>query len=191
MKRKGERNMYPITSRFNDFEHFRKSAHKGYDFAMENGTKLKAIVDGKIQLIDYGNVLSGKTVVIKGTDGMTYFYDHLSEFKVNVGDFVKKGDLLGLSGNSGNVFGSNGGYHLDFRIKNERGEFIDPTHCIEFIQNMNNPQYMQSLVSDKIQKAHELNLGNVMQQFTESLSNINIFDETTLNAITTLLRVFF
>ena len=179
--------MYPITSRFGDFESFRKSAHKGYDFAMEKGTQLKAIVEGKIQIVDYGDYLSGKTVVIKGTDGMTYIYGHLSEFKVKAGEFVKQGDLIGLSGNSGNVFGSNGGYHLDFSVKNEKGEFINPAPYVEFIQNMNNPQYMNSLLSDTIQSASDFSLGDVMQQFTDALSEIDIFGGT-MNMISTLLR---
>ncbi|WP_341323438.1 M23 family metallopeptidase [Solibacillus sp. FSL H8-0523] len=183
--------MYPITSRFNSHEHFRKAPHKGYDFAMEKGTQLKAVVDGEIQIIDYGNSMSGKTVIIKGTDGLTYMYGHLSEFKVKVGDFVKQGDLLGLSGNSGNVYGSNGGFHLDFRIRNEQGQFIDPAPYVEFIQNMNNPQYMNSLLADTIQKGYEINLENVMQQFSDGLSNINIFDEIKLNTISMLLRFLF
>ena len=184
--------IYPITSRFNDFESFRKVAHKGIDFAMEKGTPLKAIIEGKIHVIDYGNLLSGKTVVIKGNDGMTYLYGHLSDFNVKTGDIVKQGDLLGLSGNSGNVFGSGGGYHLDFSVKNEEGQFIDPSPYTEFIQNMNNPEYMNALLADTVQSAANsgFSLDNIMQQFTESLSNIDwsSFGEFTLNMISVLFR---
>lgn len=180
--------MYPITSRFGDTEHFRKSSHQGIDFAMEKSTPLKAIMDGEIQIIDYGNFKSGKTVVIKGIDGMTYIYGHLSEFKVKAGDVVRKGDLLGLSGNSGNVFGSNGGFHLDFSVKNERGQFIDPAPYIEFIQNMNNPKYMESLLSDTIQKASEFNMRDVMKQFTDALSDFDIFSGT-MNLISFVLNI--
>lgn len=186
--------MYPITSRFNDFESFRKTAHKGIDFAMANKTELKAIVEGKIQLIDYGSALAGKTVVIKGTDGMTYIYGHLSEFKVNHGDFVKQGDLIGLSGNTGNVVGAGGGYHLDFSVKNEQGQFIDPAPYVEFIQNMNNPQYMASLLSDTVSNVSNsaFDLGSIMKQFTESLSSIDLgsIADFTLNIISLFFRFF-
>jgi len=182
---------YPITSKFMDFESFRKVPHKGIDFAMEKSTPLRAIVDGKIQVIDYGNLKAGKTVVIKGSDGMTYIYGHLSEFKVRNGDVVKQGDLIGLSGNSGNVYGSGGGYHLDFTVKNEQGQFIDPAPYSKFIQNMNDPKYIKSL-TDTARNATEVNLDNVMQQFSDGLSNINFnfFNEGTANMISMLLRFF-
>ncbi|MCM3387369.1 M23 family metallopeptidase [Ureibacillus chungkukjangi] len=183
--------MYPITSRFNDFESFRKIPHRGMDFAMEKDTPLKAIVEGRIQVIDYGNLSAGKTVVIKGEDGQTYIYGHLSEFNVKTGDYVKQGDLIGLSGNSGNVFGAGGGYHLDFSVKNEQGQFIDPAPYTEFIQNMNNPKYMESLLAETIQNASEggFSLGNVMQQFSDGLSNLD-FGSFTANLISFLLKYF-
>lgn len=185
--------MYPITSRFNDFESFRKIPHRGIDFKMENGTELKAIVEGRIQVVDYGNASAGKTVVIKGEDGQTYIYGHLSEFKVKTGDVVHQGDLIGLSGNSGNVFGNGGGYHLDFSVKNEHGQFIDPAPYVEFIQNMNNPQYMSSLLSDTVQNISEssFSIGSIMQQFNESLSNFDFgsFGQFTANIISIILQI--
>lgn len=183
--------MYPITSRFNDFESFRKIPHRGMDFAMEKGTPLKAIVEGKIQIVDYGNLKAGKTIVIEAENGMKFIYGHLSEFKVKAGDYVKQGDLIGLSGNTGNVFGSGGGYHLDFSVKNEQGQFIDPSPYVEFIQNMNNPQYMSSLLSETASKVSDsgFSLGNIMQQFSEGLSNID-FGELTINMFSILIHVF-
>ena len=184
--------MYPITSRFNDFEHFRTFPHKGIDFAMKKGTELKAIVDGKIMILDYGNLKSGKTVVIKGEDGQTYIYGHLSEFNVKTGDVVHQGDLLGLSGNSGNVFGSGGGYHLDFSVKNAEGQFIDPAPYTDFIQNMNDSKYMESLLADTVQSINDnaFSFDNVMEKFTETLSNINFgsFGDFTLNTISVLFK---
>jgi len=184
--------MYPITSRFNDFESFRKIPHKGIDFAMQKGTELKAIVEGRIQIVDYGNLKAGKTVIIKGEDGQTYIYGHLSEFNVNTGDYVHQGDLLGLSGNSGNVVGAGGGYHLDFSVKNEQGQFIDPAPYVDFIQNMNNPEYMNALLSETLQKANEssFSLGDIMQQFSDSLSNLDFgsFGQFTANFISFLFQ---
>jgi len=185
--------MYPITSRFNDFEPFRTIPHKGIDFAMQNGTQLKAIVERKIQIVDYGNLLAGKTVIVQSSDGMKFIYGHLSEFNVKSGDYVKQGDLIGLSGNTGNVFGSGGGYHLDFSVKNEHGQFIDPAPYIEFIQNMNNPQYMSSLLAESVKSASEsaFSLGNIMQQFNESLSNFDFgsFGQFTANIISIILQI--
>lgn len=185
--------MYPITSRFNDLEPFRKMKHNGIDFAMPNGTELKAVVEGKIQIIDYGNALSGKTVIIKGEDGMTYIYGHLSDFVVKNGDYVKIGDLLGYSGNSGNVFGVNGGYHLHFAIKNEQGQYIDPAHCIEFIQNMNNSQYMDALINkSNLNTANSIDFNTIIQGFSDGLSEISsLFGNFKTNFISIFTYFFF
>ena len=56
-------------------------------------------------------------------------YYHCSEIKVKVGDRVKRGELIALSGNSGRVSGP----HLHFGIL-VRGVQIDP---LDFIAKIN------------------------------------------------------
>lgn len=55
----------------------------------------------------------GRVVKVRGDDnGKTYIYAHLKERKVNTGDKVQAGTLLGLSGNTGNTTGP----HLHFEV---------------------------------------------------------------------------
>lgn len=143
--------MYPITSRFLQQESFRLKGHTGIDFSMPNGTELRSIQDGIItRVVDFGNSNIGKGVFVQWEDGKTAIYGHLSKITVKVGQKVSTGDLLGLSGNSGNVVGKNGGYHLHFGLK-EGSKFIDPSPFIDHIQNMNNIEKLHMLVQQPSQ----------------------------------------
>ncbi len=136
---------YKITSRFGDFESFRKSPHNGYDFKMEIGEPLRAIESGIVHVKDYGSRISGKTVIIEGENGQQFYYGHLSKFHVQDGQHVEIGQLIGEAGNTGFSTGS----HLHFAVR-ENGEWFNPSPYIENIQNMNNPQFLAKLQTPEI-----------------------------------------
>lgn len=75
--------------------------HNGVDFACVIGTPVYACHDGTIQFSGIDSVMS-LTVSIDSVDGtLRTLYCHLSESKVQVGQRVKRGDLIALSGNTG------------------------------------------------------------------------------------------
>lgn len=129
--------MYRITSKFLDKESFRSVPHNGYDFAMEKGETLRSIKEGIVRVVDYGDRLSGKTVLVEWEDGKTAVYGHLSEFAVKNGQHVNVGDILGYAGSTGFSTGN----HLHFAIK-EGGKFINPSPYIDHIQHMNDTQWL-------------------------------------------------
>ena len=98
--------------------------HKGQDIAAPTGTKVKSVDDGVVvrsspvaQGGGYGNF-----IVIKHKDFYSA-YGHLSKREVNKGETVKKGQLIGLVGSTGQSTGP----HLHFEIrKTENGSQIDP-----------------------------------------------------------------
>lgn len=113
-----------------DFGNFRKSGaiqlqHLGVDLEAEEGTNVYAANDGVVslatELIDYG-----KTIVINHGLGIYTLYLHLKEFKVSVAQIVKKGDLIGISGNTGYSVAP----HLHFSI-HVSGESVDPLAFVE------------------------------------------------------------
>jgi murein DD-endopeptidase MepM/ murein hydrolase activator NlpD len=96
------------------------SIHRGTDFHAPSGTPVMAANDGEV-VIAQGMFYEGNLVVIN--HGLQFYtqYMHLSKIEVKVGDRVKKGQRIGLSGATGRVTGPH--LHLGVRWQ---GEYVDP-----------------------------------------------------------------
>lgn len=86
------------------------SGHDGIDFDMSEGTPIKAVDDGQVELAKMSDY--GQTIVIKHSWGNSY-YGHLSRIDVKENQQVKQGEIIGFSGQSGFTTGP----HLHFGIK--------------------------------------------------------------------------
>lgn len=95
--------------------------HRGTDFAAPGGTPIYAIADGVVSAARTMNSYGNCVQVSHGTadDGHRYdsLYAHMSSIAVAQGAAVQKGDLLGYVGNTGNVYGAGGGYHLHLELR--------------------------------------------------------------------------
>jgi len=97
-----------------------RAPHRGVDLRGPAGTPVKALDTGRVTLTGdfyYG----GKTVIIDHGLGFQTVYMHLSETKVSPGEFVSRGDLVGLVGMTGRATGPH--LHLGAYIL---GEAVDP-----------------------------------------------------------------
>ncbi len=103
-----------------------KSLHKGIDIAKELGSSVNASLDGKVIKAGYNNGGYGNLIVIEHGNNMKTYYAHLSEIYVNVGDMVKKDDIIGAVGSTGNSTGPH--LHFELRVDNQP---VDP---IKYIQ---------------------------------------------------------
>jgi septal ring factor EnvC (AmiA/AmiB activator) len=116
-----------ITSAFGKRVHpttNQSSFHNGVDLKAAHGTEIYATADGIIKMADFNN-LSGKRVVLTHNLGFETRYAHLSEMKVTPGEVVQKGDIIGLSGNTGRSDGP----HLHYEIR-----YLDKPHNpVDFI----------------------------------------------------------
>ena len=103
--------------------------HRGTDFAAPGGTPIYAIADGVVSAARTMNSYGNCVQVSHGTadDGHRYdsLYAHMSNIAVAQGAAVQKGDLLGYVGNTGNVYGAGGGYHLHLELRVD-GSRVDP-----------------------------------------------------------------
>lgn len=82
---------------------FNGGRHYGMDFGMPTGTSIKALTDGTITQSGAVAGGGGNQITLKEPGGKWYqWYMHMSKLIAKKGDKVKAGDLLGLSGNTGN-----------------------------------------------------------------------------------------
>lgn len=97
--------------------------HGGMDLSLKTGTPLLAIADGEVIALGEGGALEGIYIWLRHTPedtGSPYFvfskYQHLSALPtLKVGDRVKAGKVVGLSGATGTAgkhYGPNGYAHL-------------------------------------------------------------------------------
>jgi murein DD-endopeptidase MepM/ murein hydrolase activator NlpD len=84
--------------------------HVGIDFKIPEGTPVYADIDGVI-IEENNNSRYGNYIMIKHSDGYVSLYGHLSEYKVEIGDSVISGDLIGLSGDW------SAGAHLHWEVR--------------------------------------------------------------------------
>lgn len=94
--------------------------HEGLDYPAPIGTPIKAINSGKV-ILTRPMVFEGNLVVIDHGQGLLSLYFHLSEFKVNMGDVVSQGQVIGLCGKSGRVTGA----HLHLAVR-WQGIYVNP-----------------------------------------------------------------
>lgn len=105
-----------------------QSTHSGQDFAVPNGTKVVAAHGGTVVKAG-GNGAGdgpayGNAVVIKHANGVYSQYAHLSQVDVKIGQIVKTGQRIALSGNTGNSSGPH--LHFEIRTTANYGSAIDP-----------------------------------------------------------------
>jgi len=97
-----------------------RSSHSGVDVSSPFGAPVKASNSGKVVMAS-DLYYSGKTVIIDHGLGVFSIYLHFSKIKVSIGDFVKKGDIIGNIGATGRVTGPH--LHWGFKILRDR---VDP-----------------------------------------------------------------
>ena len=95
--------------------------HRGVDIGSPSGSPVYAAEDGQVAYRGWTDWGYGEVVVLSHTRGWQTLYAHLSEGLPNCGDRVRRGDLIGLSGSSGNSSGP----HLHFEAL-YRGKHVNP-----------------------------------------------------------------
>lgn len=112
-----------ITSRYG----WRKGRpHRGIDIDLVTGDNVLAMFDGVIRFRGYSSG-HGKMVVIRHYNGLETAYAHLSKYDVKVNEVVKKGQVIGKGGTTGNARGS----HLHL-IVSYKGNYINPEYLFDF-----------------------------------------------------------
>lgn len=112
--------------------------HTGVDFSADIGTEVYATGDGVVEELENGSWGYGKCIVLNHGFGYKTRYAHLSEFKVKAGQKVKRGELIGLVGNTGKSTGP----HLHYEVE-MNGNKINP---INFFHSDLSPEEYEKLI---------------------------------------------
>lgn len=99
--------------------------HNGLDFIVPRGTPVYAPADGMVEKTRTSGKGDGNTVLLEHEGGWQTRYCHLSEIKVRDGQKVRKGQLIGVSGMSGDAFAP----HLHYEVLHY-GRPVNPVNCI-------------------------------------------------------------
>lgn len=106
----------------------RPEFHPGVDLRVPLGTQVFATADGVVEMARKDNDSGyGVLVILRHNYGFRTTYGHLSKVSVQEGDFVKKGDLIAQSGNTGLSSGPHLHYEVRFLYTT-----LNPTHFVEW-----------------------------------------------------------
>ncbi len=86
--------------------------HYGLDFASDEGTPIKAMLDGVVTLAEDDLYFTGGTIIFDHGHGISTLYMHLKDVNVTVGQEIKQGEKIGTVGMTGRSTGP----HLDIRL---------------------------------------------------------------------------
>lgn len=111
--------------------------HAGLDFQADIGTPIVATADGWVVEPQTVNKTLGTVVRLDHRNGYQTFYAHLSKALVRPGQRVKRGQVIGHSGNSGLTKGP----HVYYEIQ-RLGRPVDP---IDYLFNDLQPEQMEPL----------------------------------------------
>ena len=111
-----------ITERFST-----NTAHYGVDIAASNNTGVKTVLDGTVILANW-NISTGNVIIIQHSNNLISVYKHNSVLLKKIGNFVRAGEVIALSGGSGE---SSNGAHLHFELWYD-GNPVNPEEYIAF-----------------------------------------------------------
>jgi len=103
-----------------------KWPHYGIDFAANEGTEIKAMLDGVVTLAESDLFYTGGTLIFDHGHGISTLYMHMKKLLVEKGQKVKQGDIIGTVGSTGRSTGA----HLDIRL-NWFQTRLDPATVLE------------------------------------------------------------
>jgi len=117
----------PVTAYFLDprYEAYFGFPHYGVDFGVPEGTPVRATISG---LVVWAEVRGGygQVVAIRNGDFLV-ITAHYSELHVEEGQVVERGQVLGLSGNTGLSTGPH--VHYEIRYQGTRIDPLEPMPC--------------------------------------------------------------
>lgn len=162
----------PFCGKFRVSQKYKPGTHDGLDLVGIDSKEIHATIAGTVQYAGWENSANhaqgfGLYVCIKGTDGLYYYYGHMSETNVKTGQNVKITDVIGIEGSTGRSTGNHchyeirGGFYKGAKVYDvcsksgipniENGVYDDgyrPAKAARSIDNKDDVKALQSSLTD-------------------------------------------
>ncbi len=110
--------------------------HSGVDFSAPLGNNVYATGNARVAAVSNNLRATGLTITLDHGNGYTSTYAHLLKANVRTGDYVKRGSVIGLVGNSGRSVAP----HLHYEVEKD-GHTVNPLHY--FFQSVTPDEYQR------------------------------------------------
>lgn len=101
--------------------------HFGVDITLPENSAVYSVSDGRVLFAEWTSE-TGFVIIIEHLNGLTSVYKHNSSLSKTQGEHVRRGEVIGFSGNTGEL---TSGPHLHFELW-FKGDPVDPLGFIEF-----------------------------------------------------------
>ncbi len=158
-----------ITSKFGYRIHptlKKREFHRGSDMKAKMNTPVYATADGVIEYAGHHKKSGyGRLIIIRHNYGFTTYYGHLNKIVIKSGKFVRKGDLIAYTGNSG----MSNGPHLHYEVR--------------FIQRTLNPYWFIKWTMQNYKEIFEKEKKVPWQSLITAIAHITIVNPTQIQPL--------
>ena len=145
----------------------REEFHPGIDFRAKMRTPVYATADGIVEWAGFHKKSGyGNLVILRHGYGFKSYYGHLNKVLVNYKEYVKKGDLIAYTGNSG----LSSGPHLHYELR--------------FLYKTINPYYFTKWSIDNFQEIFEKEKEVPWSSLVSAINNIKVTKPTKIVHLT-------
>lgn len=147
----------------------RKEFHKGIDMVGMDDITVYSVCEGVVKTGFEANG-AGNYIVVTMNDGRRVFYMHLAKFLVANGKKVKKGEPVGIMGNTGNSYGAH--THIELRKAGYGYESLDIADFLK-VENKVGIYYYNPNIEDEEDNMSYEQFEEYMERYIEKQKSLS------------------
>ncbi len=146
----------------------KKEFHKGIDMVGMDDITVYSVCDG-VATTGFQANGAGNYIVVTMSDGRRVLYMHLAKFLIKNGKSVKKGEPIGIMGNTGNSYGAH--THIELRPAGSTCESLDVSEFLKIENRIGIYYYNPNVEKEENNMSYE-QFEEYMDKYIEKLKNL-------------------